>query len=317
MAEARVFGFGTATLDYRIRTADLGEEYREKLLAQEVEVLGGGAIANCLVQVARLGGTAAWLGKLGRDSLAEKIIAQLETENIDCSGVLYDSTRSSPFNLAVYAGPERRRVGGYLIPGSLAALQDTDIVRLAEALQPGDWAVVEIGEIPLEAVLQFCRQAGDRGARLAVDVDLDPIRQCGADRRVVAEIFRYQDLIMANHRALETMYGTVTPQALARRMAEVFAITTVVSAGAEGCYFSQAGGTVEHLPAIQVEVVDPVGAGDAFHGGLLYALAGGREFRPGLEIARRCAAINCLTFGAREGMPTRDRLEEFDPGFQS
>jgi len=313
MAGARVIGFGTAAVDYRIRTADLGEGYTEKLLAREVDVLGGGAIANCLVQVARLGGSSVWLGKLGKDRLAETIIGQLECEGIDCSRVLYDSTLSSPFNLAIYAGAQRRRVGGYLLPNSLTCLSETEVSALAAAVQPGDWAVAEIGELPLESVTLFCRQARDRGARLAVDVDLDPLRQGGADRRLVQEIFRMQDLIMANHRALQSMYGDAAAEELALRVGRIFRAQTVVSAGAEGCHFSDSGGCAEHLPAVAVEVVDPVGAGDAFHGGLLYALASGRNFAQALEIARRCAALNCLTFGAREGMPSRGDLERFNP----
>jgi sugar/nucleoside kinase (ribokinase family) len=317
MAETRVLGFGTATLDYRIRTADLGEGYREKLLAQEVEVLGGGAIANCLVQVSRLGGRAVWLGKLGKDRLAEEIIGSLTAEGIDCSGVLYDETLSSPFNLAVYAGPKRRRVGGYLVPGSLAALSEADVSTLADSVRSGDWAVVEIGEVPLDRVLKFCRQAKLRDAHLAADVDLDPLRQCGADRHTVEEIFSLQDLIMANHRALETLYGTKTAEETARRIARLYPAKIVVSAGAEGCQVAEYSNPVRHLSAIQVKVVDPVGAGDAFHGGLLFALAEGRDFGQGLEVARRCAALNCLRFGAREGMPNRAEMEGLDPGRQN
>jgi sugar/nucleoside kinase (ribokinase family) len=157
MPTASVIGFGTATLDYRIRTADFGVGYTDKLLAREIEVLGGGAIANCLVQAARLGGSAIWLGKLGRDRLAERIVAFLEAEGIDCSRVIYDPSLSSPFNLAVYAGEQRRRVGGYLLANSMAGLSEEDITNLAFSVKPGDWVIAEIGEIPLEAVLLFCR----------------------------------------------------------------------------------------------------------------------------------------------------------------
>jgi sugar/nucleoside kinase (ribokinase family) len=260
MAASRVIGFGTAALDYRIRTADLGIGYTEKLLARRVDVLGGGAIANCLVQASRLGADALWLGKLGRDKPAETIIGQLEDEGIDCSRVLYDPSASSPFNLAVYAGKKRRRVGGYLLPNSLARLSEGDITILSSAVSPGDWVIVEIGEIPLESVLLFCRQAKSKEARLAVDVDLDPVRQCGADKTLIEEIFGVQDLIMANRQALGSVYSVDTAKELARVLSRAFAAKTVVTAGADGCYFCPSGKAVDHLRAIPVEVVDPVGA---------------------------------------------------------
>jgi sugar/nucleoside kinase (ribokinase family) len=313
MAAARVIGFGTATLDYRIRTADLGIDYTEKLLARDVDVFGGGATANCLVQASRLGADAVWLGKLGRDGLAETIVGQLEAEGIDCSRVLYDPSTGSPFNLAVYAGQQRRRVGGYLLANSLACLTDKDINVLASAVSPEDWVIVEIGEIPLESVLLFCRQAKDRGARLAVDVDLDPVRQCGADQAVVEEIFGLQDLIMANRQALGSVYTADTAQELVRILRRTSAAKIAVTAGADGCYFAPYGRAVGHLAAIPVQVVDPVGAGDAFHGGLLYALATGQVFEQALDIGTRCAALNCLVFGAREGMPNLADLERFTP----
>jgi sugar/nucleoside kinase (ribokinase family) len=316
MASARVIGFGTAALDYRIRTSDLGSDYTEKLLAREVDVFGGGATANCLVQAARLGAVAVWLGKLGRDRPAETIVGQLEAEGIDCSRVLYDPSTGSPFNLAVYAGDQRKRVGGYLLANSLACLGEEDINALASAVSSGDWVIVEIGEIPLESVLLFCRQAKSRGASLAVDVDLDPVQQCGADKTIADEIFGLQDLIMANKQALGSLYAADTAQELVRILRRTFAIKIVVTAGADGCYFAPSGKAVEHLPAIPVQVVDPVGAGDAFHGGLLYALAAGQVFEQALEIGRRCAALNCLAFGAREGMPTLEGLERFTPEYE-
>ncbi|MBN2553692.1 MAG: carbohydrate kinase family protein [Spirochaetales bacterium] len=313
MCASRVIGFGTATVDYRIRTADLGIGYTEKLLAQHVEVLGGGAIANCLVQVARLGGAALWLGKLGGDRLAEKIVGRLQEEGVDCSRVIYDSSLSSPFNLAVYAGAQRRRVGGFLLPNSLAQLKESEITELSASVGEGDWVVVEIGEIPLESVLLFCRRVKARGARLAVDVDLDPIRQCGAGLPLVEEVFRLQELIVANRRALESAYGATTAQELAQELGSRFETRIAVTAGAEGCWFAEPAGAVEHLAAIPVEVVDPVGAGDAFHGGLLHGLSTGRDFEQALEMGRRCAALNCLAFGARQGMPTMEQLERFSP----
>ena len=42
-------------------------------------------------------------------------------------------------------------------------------------------------------------------------------------------------------------------------------------------------------------------------------MADGRGFADALRIARRCAALNCLAFGAREGMPTLEGLKGFAP----
>ena len=106
----QVWGFGSACVDIRLTTADYGPAYTTKLLAQETRLQGGGACANCLTQVARLGGRAAWLGKVGDDALGALILRQLQEERVDTSHALVAPNALSPFNVAVYAGTQWRRV---------------------------------------------------------------------------------------------------------------------------------------------------------------------------------------------------------------
>jgi sugar/nucleoside kinase (ribokinase family) len=126
---AVVYGFGSAAVDFRIRTADYGDLYKDKLLAQTWAEMGGGAVANFLSQVSRLGVKTAFLGKLGNDVIGKRIIELLEKENVDCSGIIVSDEFCSPFNVAVYSGLEMRRRGGFLIPNSLAKLTEEDIEK--------------------------------------------------------------------------------------------------------------------------------------------------------------------------------------------
>jgi sugar/nucleoside kinase (ribokinase family) len=65
-----------------------------------------------------------------------------------------------------------------------------------------------------------------------------------------------------------------------------------------------------HMSAVKnTQIVDTVGAGDAFHGGLLYGLSRGMDLNDALQTAQKCASLNCSKFGAREGMPTLQELE--------
>ena len=299
----RVLGLGTATLDFRIKTADFGPEYREKLLALETRAYGGGAMGNCLVQIARLGGKAQWLGKLGRDWIAERILEQLEGEGVDCSSVLRDQHLCSPFNLAAYAGDHLRRIGGFLIPNSLAVLSPEDIDSFTVKIRKGDWVIVEIGEIPLERVLSFCRKAKFRGASLAADVDLDPIRQCGGEPKIIGQIFQSLDILMPSHSAMMSLHGPISEEELALRMSREYEATVVVTAGERGSFYCEFGQEVRHQEALETEVVDTVGAGDAFRGGFIHGLSHNLSMAEAAEMGSRCAAINCRSFGAREGMP--------------
>lgn len=163
----KVWGFGTATIDFRIQTADCGDDYKEKLTAQETFMLGGGAVANFLTQVSRLGARTGWLGKMGADLLGKQIISMMEDEGIDCSQAIYTNEICSPFNLAVYSGEQMRRRCGFLIPNSLNSLTEADLDQLAQAIQPGDYVMVEIGEIHLDTISAFMQRVKARNARMS------------------------------------------------------------------------------------------------------------------------------------------------------
>lgn len=57
--------------------------------------------------------------------------------------------------------------------------------------------------------------------------------------------------------------------------------------------------------------VDTTGAGDAFHGGFLYALLQGEKIETSMEIGCAVAALGCRALGARTGLPTREELNAF------
>jgi sugar/nucleoside kinase (ribokinase family) len=242
---------------------------------------------------------------MGTDWIADQIITQLRKEGIYCPYVLQDSQLLSPFNIAIYAGTTWRRIGGYLLPNSLSSLTVQDIEFFVRNFQKDDWCLVEIGEIPLSIVHNFCQEAREKGVHLVLDVDLDPIGQCGGNVSLVHEIFHMVEYIIPNVTAMTSLYPEYTEIELVACLTQEFHATAIVTAGKEGCYFTQPGENVHYQPSlIQPEqIVDTVGAGDAFHGGLLFALAAKMELKQGVRLGSYCAAINCTAFGAREGMP--------------
>ena len=56
---------------------------------------------------------------------------------------------------------------------------------------------------------------------------------------------------------------------------------------------------------------DTTGAGDAFHGGLLYGLLTGADIETSLRLGNAVAAMKCSALGARTALPTKSQLQEF------
>ena len=307
----KIWGFGTAAIDIRIKTAEYGEHYKDKLLAQESVWLGGGSTSNFLVQAARLGCETGWFGKLGEDAVGAAIRRMLEEEKVDLSAAVIKADVISPFNVAVYAGEHKRRIGGFLLPNAMAQIDDEDIGVFASALNPGDCVLVEVGEIPLETCISFCRAAKEKSAVIILDVDLDPIKQCGASLDVAKALFAKADYLMPNITSLQSMYPDVDADAVTRMLALEYGCNVISTMGDRGAAYALSDGVVNMVPGLSIEPVDTVGAGDAFHGGFVAGLGMGLDTEKAVMLGNVCGAHNCLSFGARNGMIYKEELEKY------
>ena len=303
----KIWGFGSACVDIRICTADYGPGYTAKLLAREKKMQGGGACANFLAQVSRLGGEAGYLGKLGKDAIGDRILAQLAEEKVDISHVIRDEKALSPFNVAVYAGENWRRVGGFLLPNALGEMTEEELSLLAAPVEKGDIVYCEIGEIPLPQCEYFLRLVKEKGAVTLVDVDLDPVKQCGGTKEEIDSIFALCDYLLPNTEAVQEMTGAKTPLDVLETLSRSCHARVIVTAGEEGAWLLERGKPV-NISVTPVKPLDTVGAGDAFHGGFAFALARGMEVEKAVLLGCICGAHNCMTFGARDGMLRAEEL---------
>jgi len=84
----------------------------------------------------------------------------------------------------------------------------------------------------------------------------------------------------------------------------------LITLGSRGVYINT-NGKAEIIPAYQVKAIDTTGAGDAFNGGLLTALAEGKTLREAARFANALAAISVQRIGTTPSMPTREEIDAF------
>ncbi|MBI3972079.1 MAG: hypothetical protein HY332_12380 [Chloroflexi bacterium] len=77
----------------------------------------------------------------------------------------------------------------------------------------------------------------------------------------------------------------------------------VVTEGERGSWCASPEGSF-HTPAYPVHPIDTTGAGDVFHGALLFAQARGWSLRRSLRLASAVASLKCRALGGRAGIPT-------------
>ncbi len=299
-----IYGFGSACVDYRIHIPDMGAGYTAKVLADEIKALGGGACANCLVQAARLGAKCTYLGKLGSDPQAKLILDLFNDENIKADILIAEENVISPFNLAIYKGASNERVGGYLLPNSLGSITVEEAAILASKLPKGASVLVEIGEIPIKSVISFLQTAHLKGALIFMDVDLDPLRQLGASIEEFEQAIALADILIPNYEAVKDIFGISNRAELCRILNKRNHGTVIMTSGSEDIEFYDEKTGAGRIKIDKIsDPADTVGAGDSFHGSLMFFMGLGYSLEKSIQNAAICAGLTCMGFGARTSMP--------------
>ncbi|MFL6074993.1 MAG: sugar kinase [Mycobacteriales bacterium] len=265
-----------------------------------------GAEANVAIGLARLGHAVRWVGRVGADEPGALVLRTLRAENVDVTHAATDP--GAPTGLILF---EPRLVGvvrvGYYRTGSAGGrLTEAEVLKALNPL-PRVLHVTGItpalGPEPRAAVGAAVAAARDAGVTVCFDVNYRSRLWPAAEAaRVLRPLATAADIVVASADELALVAPDGPAGLLAAGVAEV-----VVTRGADGAEAVTAAGTLA-VPAREVTLVDPVGAGDAFVAGYLSALLDGLDVDGRLARAVTTGAFAATTPGDWEGLPTRDEL---------
>lgn len=257
-----------------------------KVVVNRVEVLPGGQSATAMAACRALGmERVRYAGKVGDDDFGRIQLESLDRAGVDRAWVLVEPGVPSQWADIVVDGLTGERTIFWqrserldFRPGEL----DDDQVLCAPVLL--------LDGYDGENALRLARRARERGILVVTDLDrvlpstpelLGFVDVCIGSREFPRELTGEADL----ERALAGM---------ARRCPGVVGATL----GPEGVAV-RAGGRLHVVPACPVRAVDTTGAGDAFHGALVFGLARAWPLGRTLRFANAAAALNCTATGAR------------------
>jgi sulfofructose kinase len=282
-----VLCLGQATLD-QVFQLDSPVVTGHKQSARCRDTVGGGVAANAAVAVARLGGHAVLVSRIGDDADGETVLAGLRADGVDVAAVERVGGGSTPFS-AVLVDPAGERTIVNHTPSDLLAGAPPALPRFDAVLVDGRWP---------DASALALRIALERGLPGVVD----------ADRPVEPRLLDLASHIVFGEDALRSTTGAVDLADGLREVAERTDAMLAVTAGADGVVWLDHS-TVHRLPAFEITAVDTTGAGDTFHGAFALALAEGADDASALRFAAAAAAVKCTRPGARRGIPTRTDVE--------
>lgn len=262
----------------------------------ESAVEGGGLVATALVAAARLGARTEIRTWIGGDEEGRLVLAGLETEGVDLTGVrTVSGARTAVSFIHVTETSGERTI--YHRRGPTPPEQEiSEAVRMQSHY---DAALVDA--VWPEVSLPFARAARQAGVPVVADF---------CPRHGLQELAASVDALIVPKACTLSLWPRGDWKTRLEALIDLGPSLAVITAGAEGCYYLDQGDLV-HQPPFPVDVVDTTGAGDVFHGAFAYGLGARLPLRQCIQLASAVAALSCRALGGRSAIPTPQETREF------
>ena len=267
---------------------------------RELDVQIGGAEANVAAAAARLGLRVAWISALPANAWGERTRRELAGHGIDCEAVrTIDGARMGLYFLEYGVPPRPIRVMYDRRDSAFARLGpedvDWELVRRARVVHLSG-ITPALGAKSRALIERAVTEAGD----LSFDLNYRATLWSPADARAFVDgvLPRARYLFVGADEA-RTVFGLDgSPDAvladLARRAPKA---TIALMQGADGCTVLDGGRLLRPRRRYDVQVIDPIGAGDAYVGGFLWATLRGRTLEDAIDAGQAVAALKCSIWG--------------------
>lgn len=300
----KVTVFGSFVVDLMGRTPHLpvpGETVKGTVFK-----LGpGGKGFNQGVAAHKAGADVSMVTKLGTDTFANVALDTMRGLNMDTKYVF--QTKDAETGAALIMVDEKSSQNEIVVViGACNTITDQEVESLTDLLDQSDYLLTQL-ETNVSAVEKVVDIAKKKGVKVILNTaPVQPISD---------ELLSKIDLITPNEVEAETLTGIpVTDEENASKAADWFFAKGVkevlITLGGRGVYVA----TKEKrgiIPAFKVDAIDTTGAGDAFNGGLVTALAEDKDIWESVLFASALAALSVQKIGTTPAMPTREEIDAF------
>ncbi len=290
----------------------------------------GGTATNVAVQAARLGSRTAVVTKVGADGFGPFVREALERFGVDARWVGTDDELHTPivfcevhppddFPLLFYREPKAPDMN--LLPEDF----DHEEVRRAALF----WITGSgLSEEPSRSTLLGLLQERARGKDFAggkeladgssapdapmtvLDLDYRPMFWTSVDEasRWMREALPHVTIAVGNETEVEVAVGERDARTAAARLLEFGVEVAIVKRGADGVLAATRSKMIEVAP-VALEVLNGLGAGDAFGGALAHALVHGWALEAALELANAAGALAASRLACADDFGNQEEIE--------
>lgn len=283
---------------------------------QDVETFGkflGGSAANVAVAAARLGHRSALISGVGADPFGKFVSTELARLGVDNRYVVINDQFPTPVTFCEIFPPDDFPLYFYRRP-SAPDLQisegdvDADAVRSARLY----WSTVTgLSEEPSRRAHFAAWKARNRAPLTVLDLDYRPMfwDSPAAATEQVRRALANVTVAVGNREECEIAVGESDPRKAAEALLDLGVELAIVKQGPRGVLGKTKHGSVT-VPPNEVDVINGLGAGDAFGGSLCHGLLNGWSLEKTLRHANAAGAIVASRLECSTAMPTAAEVAE-------
>ncbi len=269
----------------------------ETILGDKYNIGPGGKGCNQAIAITRLGGKVNFISKIGKDAYGQLAINTLNKNNIDTSTII-----QSPDHQTGVAGIMIDKKTGKnainVITGAPSTLTIDDLNKNIDMIKNSKIFLTQL-EIPKDVTLYSLKKAKEN----KVLTILNPAPASEISR----EFYNYIDYFTPNETEAEFYTGIKISSEKDAKKASIKLLNLglkkiIITLGEKGLFYSDGNEDI-YLKATPVKAIDTTGAGDAFNGGLAYALSQNKSLKDALNLANQVAGLSTLKLGAGNAMP--------------
>ena len=293
MSKITVLGIFVADLSF---SANKIPSVGETIIGDKYNIGPGGKGCNQAIALARLGCNVSFISKIGNDDYGKLALDSLKQNNIDTSNIIISKEHQTGV-AGIHVDSNSGQNSITVIRGAPASFTKDEID--INVIKKSKIFLTQL-EIPIEVTLYSLKAAKENGL---VNI-LNPAPACKLDK----EFFNLADYFTPNEAEAEFYTGVKInnendAKESAKKLLELGVKKAIITLGEKGLFYSDGKEEIyiKALPFKKVE--DTTGAGDAFNGGLAYALSKNKSIKECLNIANQVAGLSTLKLGAGNSMP--------------
>jgi len=285
-----------------VMNTDILPKMGETIFGNKFSVICGGKGANQAVAASKMGCEVKMIGSVGNDVFGEKLISNLQENNIGTEGIQICDCSSGIAIITVFNGDNS-------IILEKGANEKTDVNLIDNNINLLNWADVILFqfEVPMETVLY----AAKKGKELGKTIVINP----APAKEIPEEIFKYCDIIVPNETETKTITGIDLTPENAEKSIRFFKDKgcgqAIITLGEKGSVYNDAD-ELKQFGIYKTKVVDTTAAGDSFIASYLTAKCEGKSTDEAIRFASKVSSIVVSREGAASSIPTRKEVEELE-----